>query len=141
MSERRSRISNLYPKSKEWIEKVVEWTKQCTNKTIINSLGFNSLSSDANIIEEIYLFVIARSHIHFTGVELDKQASWASWSQLLEVSAKVKSDIDNPLKKLHIGIRATYPEFRSKFDDKKLLLPDYDVNFSKYKIQIKGLEN
>jgi len=140
MSERRSRISNLYPKSKEWIDKIVDWTKKYPEKTILNSLGFNGLAPNENAINDIYIFVIARNHIHFTGVELDGQASWASWYQFVEVSGRVKMNIDNPLKKLYLGIRATYPELRNAFD-KKLSLPDYEINFSKYKIQVKVPSN
>lgn len=140
MNERRSRISNLYPKSKEWIDKIIEWTRQYPSKTILNSLGFNKLASDEREIEEIYLFVIARNHIHFTEVELDERASWTSWHQLIEVSGRVKTHMDNPLKKLYVSIRATYPELRSNFD-KKPHLADYEINFSKYKIQVKIPEN
>lgn len=140
INERRSRISNLYPKSKEWIDKITEWTKQSSHKTILNSLGFNNLTPDETAIEEICLFVIARNHMHFTGVELDERASWASWYQLVEVYGRVKMHIDNPLKRLYIGIKATYPQLRSNFD-KKPHLADYEIKFSKYKIEVKIPEN
>ena len=90
MSERFSKISNLIPKSVEWIDKIQDWISKNDSQTILKTckLGYNE-------IRNIHLFVIARHHMNFTKQSLDHRANWASWYQLLEATAKIKDTQEN----------------------------------------------
>lgn len=45
LKARKSRISNFYPKAKEWIEKMIKWESAASSKEILSSLNIN----DSNI--------------------------------------------------------------------------------------------
>ncbi|WP_228237711.1 hypothetical protein [Allomuricauda sp. M10] len=133
MKERFSRISNLIPKSVEWIDKVEDWIKYNDKKTILSSLKIPKEYSD---IEEIYIFVISRNHAHFTNQKLDNRATWASWYQVLEACSKVKDPSNsNPIGELALKLRMFYPEERTKREENPIP-SNLSFKFSKFKVNI-----
>lgn len=135
MKERFSRITNLIPKSVEWIDKVSAWLKSNDEKTIFETLR---LSQDGKKIESIYLFVIARHHVHFTNQKLDDRAIWSSWFQVLECSAKIKDPTNaNPIAEFAAKLQFFSPGLRSQRES----LPrpaEFELMFSNYKVTVKS---
>ena len=130
MKERFSRISNLIPKSVEWIEKVLSWLNSNDPRTILSNLRI----SEEGKIEEVYLFVVARHHVHFTNQKLDERAIWASWFQVLEASAKIKDPTkSNPIAELAAKLRFFSSDSRSNREQSPRPL-EFEMSFSKYKI-------
>lgn len=129
MKERFSRISNLIPKSVEWIEKVSTWLSSNDQKKILGTLRING----GEKIEEVYLFVVARHHVHFTNQKLDERAVWASWFQILEASAKIKDPTkSNPIAELAAKLHFSSPDSRRTREQSPRPL-EFEMSFSKYK--------
>ncbi|PZR26407.1 MAG: hypothetical protein DI535_14145 [Citrobacter freundii] len=132
--ERFSRITNLVPKSVEWIDKIQDWIKSNDSQSLLRTLKIEGL----NKINDIHLFVLARNHVHFTNTELDKRASWGSWFQLLEASAKVKDPFNtNPIGELAAKLNFFSPNMRREIEE-PLIHQDIEFSFSKYQVSIKG---
>lgn len=132
MKERFSRISNLVPKSVEWIDKLERWLRGNQTKSILNTLRIKH-----DKIEDIFLFVIARNHMHFSNQKLDDRAVWASWYQIIEASAKVKDPrMTNPIAEFAAKLKFFYPENRRQFEDAEMT-KEASFKFSRYKITIK----
>jgi hypothetical protein len=112
MKERFSRITNLFPKAHEWIQKIEFWINSVDQKTILNSLQVNKYIGDAKEISEIYVFVLARNHVHFTGVKTDKRVAWGSWYQLIEAMVKVNAKFDDPIREMFVKLQTFTPENR-----------------------------
>ena len=112
IKERFSRISNLFDKANEWIGKVKYWIENNSQKSIISSLQINKENKISTEIKEVYIFVISRNQMNFTGVELDDSVAWSSWHQLIESQADIGSNINNPIKEMFIKIKALEPEKR-----------------------------
>lgn len=112
MKERFSRISNLFPKANEWIEKVEIWLSNNDIKTILNSLQITKYAPQAREINEICVFVIARNHIHFTGVKTDERVAWGSWYQLIESLASIETKFEDPIKEMFVKLKFFAPEQR-----------------------------
>lgn len=133
--ERFSRISNLIPKSVEWIDKILNWITSSDSKGLLQTL---KISSEFTEVRDIYLFVLSRNHVHFTNTKLDARASWGSWFQILEASAKIKDPFNtNPIGELAAKLDFFSPESRREIED----LPkhqDFNFKFSKYTVSIKG---
>ncbi|MEX0314169.1 MAG: hypothetical protein AB3N18_08325 [Allomuricauda sp.] len=133
MKERFSRITNLIPKSVEWIDKIEDWTKSNDEKTILNSL---KIPKEHKEIKEIYLFVISRNHVHFTNQALDNRATWASWYQVIEACSKIKDlSNSNPIGELALKLRMFYPEERRTREENPTL-KKLSFRFSKYTVNI-----
>ena len=79
MTERFSRITNLIPKSIEWIDKIVSLLSNNSVKSILKTLKINV---DVNELDDVFIFVLSREHVNFTNQKLDKRAIWASWYQI-----------------------------------------------------------
>lgn len=136
MKERFSRITNLIPKAEEWIEKVTTWLKSTDSNSILKNLRIND--NTRQHIDDVYLFVIARHHVHFTNQQLDERAIWASWFQLLEAHAKVKGqNKQNPIGELAAKLNFFSPELRRKREQPRRPL-EFELNFSKYKIIVQN---
>lgn len=105
MKERFSRMSNLYPKAEEWIQKVTVWLESSTKKSILAALQLNP-SED---LGEICLFVISRNMAHFTGKEIDQRAAWGSWHQLMYAESKYKMLFDDPIRELYAKLKVDDP--------------------------------
>ncbi|MFY9243670.1 MAG: hypothetical protein WAO74_11645 [Polaribacter sp.] len=112
MKERYSRISNLFDKANEWIGKIKYWIENNSAKSIISSLQINNQHKASTEIDEIFIFVISRNQMNFTGVELDSTVAWSSWYQLIESQANIGSNIDNPIKEMFVKIKALEPQNR-----------------------------
>jgi hypothetical protein len=135
MRERFSRITNLVPKSVEWIDKVNNWLKSNDSKTILKTLKINNTSDK---IENVYLFVISRNHVHFTNQKLDDRAFWAYWYQVIEASAKVKDPLNtNPIAEFAAKLKFFSPSFRKDID-KNENSQDYSFRFADYTILVKA---
>ncbi|WP_431109145.1 hypothetical protein [Winogradskyella poriferorum] len=118
MKERYSRISNLFDKAKEWIGKIKDWVDSNSAKSIINSLQINKQHKASAEIEEVYIFVISRNQMNFTGVELDSSVAWSTWHQLIESQADIGSSIDNPIREMFVKIKALEPQNRIQRGEK-----------------------
>ena len=135
MKERFSRISNLIPKSVEWIEKASAWLGSNDPRTILSTLR---ISTEEMKIEEVYLFVVARHHVHFTNQVLDERAIWASWFQVLEASAKIKDPTkSNPIAELAAKLRFFSPDSRRVREQTPRPI-EFEMRFSKYKIIVRN---
>ncbi|MCT4049123.1 hypothetical protein EH151_06610 [Elizabethkingia anophelis] len=135
LKERYSRISNLFPKANEWIDKIRKWIATHTSKTILNSLQIDKELDIKAEINDIYLFVISRNQMNFTGVQLDEHVAWSSWHQLIESMASVKSMFDDPIREMFIKIKILQPESRilreegQDFDELEIGFEDFKVSY------------
>ena len=131
MKERRSRISNMIPKSVQWIDKVVTWIQENDQETVLRTCGI-----DDNRIKDIQLIILSRNHIHFTNNELDDRATWGSWFQLFEASAKVKDKSNsNPIMEIVTKLRFLYPDMRRQVDG-MIRVNDAELKFANYNVKI-----
>lgn len=118
MKERYSRMSNLFPKAKEWVNKMKFWVSNNTSKTIINSLQINKYLTEKIEVKEICAFVISRNQMNFTGTEnLDETVAWSSWYQLIESQARFKTHLDDPIKEMFVKIKSFSPEKRIDLEE------------------------
>lgn len=133
MKERFSRITNLIPKSVEWIDKIESWLKANDEATILKTLKINETIGK---IETIHLFVISRNHVHFTNQPLDKRAVWASWYQVIESDAKIKDPSgSNPISELAAKLTFFSPEQRKVIDEFKNR-DNYKFKFANYEVNV-----
>ncbi|MBY0427364.1 MAG: hypothetical protein K2Q22_17140, partial [Cytophagales bacterium] len=124
-------ISNMIPKSVEWIEKVESWISTNDAKGILKKCGI-----DGDKIENVHLFVLSRNHVHFTNQKLDERATWGSWFQLLEASTKVKDPSSvNPIAEMAAKLRFLYPEMRKKVEG-VMKLANVELKFSRYTVKM-----
>jgi hypothetical protein len=135
MKERYSRISNLFPKANEWIDKMRFWVTNNDVKTILNALQINKYHFEAKEVKDLCVFVIARNHMNFSGAnkDADPTVAWGSWYQLIEANARVKTTFDDPIKEMFVKLKMFSPEERAN----KEPLPErqqFDMNFGKYRI-------
>ncbi|WPV65410.1 hypothetical protein [Chitinophaga sp. LS1] len=138
MQERFSRISNLIPKSVEWIEKIEAWIKANNAKSILEKLKISNSDYSGY---DIYLFVISRNHVHFSNQSLDKRAVWASWYQVIEASAKVKDPLQsNPIGEFAAKLRFFSPEMRNKVEGGQFI-HDFDYKVAQTNISIRRMNS
>ncbi|HUB59477.1 MAG TPA: hypothetical protein VL978_02180, partial [Puia sp.] len=137
MQERFSRISNLIPKSVEWIEKIAAWIDTNNAGSILDRC---KISDNDHLINDIYLFVLARNHVHFSDQALDKRAIWASWYQVIEASAKVK-DLrhSDPIGEFAAKLQFFSPGNRKSFEENKSI-QDFDYNIGRYHITVNRMK-
>ena len=134
MKERYSRITNMFPKANEWICKIKNWISLNDSKSILNALQIGSKLKSKIEIKEIYLFVISRNQMNFTGVELDKTVAWSSWYQLIESYARVKTHFDDPITELFLKIKTMNPAKIAELDHNKSDQSDFIIDFGDFKI-------
>lgn len=130
-TERFSRISNLFPKATEWIDKMDRWVKKYPFEHIIEKLTLDK--SNIKEIGEIFLFVVARNHIHFTGVQPDDRAAWATMNQIPFSLARIKIMFDDPIRELHLKLKMDAPEERIKREGWPLML-NYTIELESFTI-------
>jgi hypothetical protein len=140
MVERHSRISNLFPKINEWISKMKFWTSHNTSKTIINSLQIDKFYKGNTPINEIYVFVISRNTINFTGIEKDETVAWSSWYQLIEAQASIRTMFDDPIREMYIKIKNFEPKIRIKTEGLSET-EDFSMDIAETKIYYKKTHN
>lgn len=135
MKERFSRITNLFPKANEWIEKMKFWFSNNNTKTILNSLQITRYFPEAKEISEICVFVIARNDIHFTGIKTDDRVAWGSWHQIIESQARIETTFDDPIREMFVKLKTFTPENRMKREEMptrqnfEVEIGDYKVNY------------
>jgi hypothetical protein len=118
----------------EWIEKVSSWINSNDERTVLNTMR---IGAEYTRIEEIYLFVISRNHVHFTNQKMDDRAVWASWFQVIEASTKVKDSLNiNPIAEFAAKLKFFSPEARMKREHLPSIA-DYEIKFAKYKVDVK----
>lgn len=134
MKERYSRISNLFPKAKEWVEKMRFWVFNNTSKDILSSLQINKDINGTTTINEVCVFVISRNTMNFTGMDVDDTVAWCSWHQLIESQAKVKADFDNPIKEMFVKVKSMSPQNRP--DKNEILkMEDFETQVGNIKLR------
>lgn len=129
LKERFSRITNLYPKSVEWIDKVERWFRENSLSAIIKGLGLEQYG--VHEIGSIYNFVLARNHMYFTNEKLNDRAAWSSWYQLVQSKTTIKVNIDNPIEALFLALKLSSPSSRILREDYPKIAP--------YKIELDNL--
>lgn len=136
MTERYSRISNLFPKANEWISKMRFWIFNNSYKTIINALQIEKVYKGQTPINEICVFIISRNTINFTGINKDETVAWSSWYQLIEAQARIKTTFNDPIREMFIKIKNFDPKIRAE-REKLLEVDDIEVHIGNTKIYYK----
>lgn len=132
--ERFSRITNLVPKSIEWIDRVQGWLSQVDPKNALETLKIPGETK----INTCHLFIIARNHVHFTNVPLDERAIWASWHQIIEARAMVKTiSGSSPISAFAANLKAFSPENR-RHAGEFVTISDHSFRFAEYEISVKA---
>ena len=79
MRERFSRISNLFSKASEWVEKVEYWLINSEPKSILETIDIKKYYSGEVYLKEVHIFVLSRNNINFTNVNgLDDRVAWGT---------------------------------------------------------------
>lgn len=134
MKERFSRMSNLVPKSVEWIDKVEAWLQANGAKQILEKLNIKNEDE----IHDIHLFVLSRNHVHFSNQQLDKRAIWASWFQVIEASAKVKDPHQtDPIGEFAAKLQFFSPSMRKDLENDHAI-QNSDFKIANYNISIRS---
>lgn len=133
MKERFSRITNLFPKANEWIDKMQFWLSNNDDKAILNSLQITKYFSEAKEINEICVFVISRNDIHFTGIKNDERVAWGSWHQIIESKARIETKFDDPIREMFVKLKMFTPEQRITREEMPTR-QNFNVTIDKYKI-------
>lgn len=134
MRERFSRISNLFKKASEWVEKVEYWLTNTDPNNILDTLDLKKYHKGKIHINEVHLFVLSRNNINFTNVDgMDERVAWGTWYQMIESQAIVKSSSDNPIREAFIKLKTLSPENRMKYE-KIPEIPSFETMFGKYRI-------
>jgi len=131
-TERYSRISNLFPKATEWIDKMEKWINNFTQEEVIMKLTLNK--NNVKEIGEVFFFVIARNHVHFTGIEPDGRAAWASMNQIPFSLSRIKISFNDPIRELHLKLKMDAPEERVKREGLPLL-KSYKIELETFSIE------
>lgn len=138
MTERFSRISNLFPKAYEWIQKMRFWIFNNSYETIINSLQIDRYYNGKTPINDICVFIIARNAINFTGIEhQDETVAWSTWYQLIEAHASIKTAFDDPIKEMFVKIKAFDPRIRLA-NEEQSTISDFEIQLGETKIYYKN---
>ncbi|WP_339893240.1 hypothetical protein [uncultured Algibacter sp.] len=136
MKERYSRISNLFDKANEWVDKMKYWVLNNDAKTIINSLQINKKNMKFSEINEVKIFVLSRNQMNFTGVELNDTVAWSSWHQLIESQASVELSLDDPITEMFVKTKALEPKRRVEYGEVDKIEPftmefkDFNVSYN-----------
>jgi len=134
MRERFSRISNLFNKASEWVEKVEYWLTNSHIKDIVDTLDLPKYYQGEIHLNEVHIFVLARNNINFTNVDdMDDRVAWGTWYQMLESQARVQSSTDNVIRDAFIKLKTLSPKHRMK-NEKIPAIPNFETRFGKYRI-------
>jgi len=134
MKERFSRISNLFNKASEWVEKVEYWLTNTEPKNILDTLDIKKYYKGEIYLNEVHLFVLARNNINFTNVDgLDDRVAWGTWYQMIESQAIVKSSSDNIIRDAFVKLKTLSPKHRMK-NEIIPEIPNFETTFGKYRI-------
>ena len=134
MRERFSRITNLFQKATQWIEKVEYWLTNTEPRIILDTLDIKKYYKDEIYLTEVHLFVPSRNNMNFTNVDgMDDRVAWGTWYQMIESQAIVKSSSDNVIRDAFIKLKTLSPKNRMK-NEKIPEIPNFETRFGKYRI-------
>lgn len=134
MRERFSRITNLFQKATQWIEKVEYWLTNTEPKIILDTLDIKKYYKGEIHLTEVHLFVLSRNNMNFTNVDgMDDRVAWGTWYQMIESQAIVKSSSDNVIRDAFIKLKTLSPKNRMK-NEKIPEIPNFETRFGKYRI-------
>lgn len=134
MRERFSRISNLFSKASEWVEKVECWLTNTDPSNILDTLEIKKYCKGEIYLSEVHLFVLARNNMNFTNVDgMDERVAWGTWYQMIESQAIVKSSSDNVIRDAFIKLKTLSPKNRMK-NEKIPEIPSFETRLGKYRI-------
>lgn len=128
LQERRSRISNAYASAEGWVKKMQQWLQQTTGIDVMKKLKFDSPQAG---YKNVYLFVIARNQMHYTGLEPEPVAAWASWYQLIESYERYPVKTNDPVKNLYQQLKMGLPSNRVKCEGYPTG-PSYNIKFKSF---------
>lgn len=132
MKERYSRISNLYPKATEWIEKVEAWINESNKNDVFNKLGISCKRDIAKVL----IFVVCRHGTYFTNQKPDERAAWASIWLIIKIFSQIPENIPNKIDILHSLIFQEYDALKKV---KKNTLEEDTFHIGGYKIALKTI--
>ena len=124
LKERNSRADNFYKKANEWVDKIEKWKELNTDKQILNALGIKGSK-----FNQCYIFVIGRYNTHFYGKEMDERATWGSWYHIFDLSYKIKTDFDDPIRELKFKLEIDSPR------KKRMSIPSEESQLYTFKIK------
>ena len=129
LKERYSRITNFYPKTVEWIEKIELWLKSNNQKTILSTLGLGN----ENGFDKVLIFVINRNAAFFTGFNPDERVAWATWYQFFRIFSNIPKNMSNKLGILYKIIKKNSPVYKEPQE-----LGDYKFKLGGYNLILKA---
>jgi hypothetical protein len=129
LQERRSRISNAYASAEGWVNKMQEWLRITPPSEVMKKLKFDPVHQDYS---KVCLFVIVRNQMHYTGLEPEPVAAWASWYQLVESYERYKINTKDPVKDLYDQLKMGLPSNRVTQEGYPAH-PAYAINFKSFK--------
>lgn len=95
LRERYSRISNLLPKSIEWINKLSKYISESTESSVLKKLKL-----EGEKVNDVYYWIIARHHMNFSGETYDNRAVWVSWFEMIQALSSIEiQNNERPLDK------------------------------------------
>ncbi|MBS1519874.1 MAG: hypothetical protein JST50_02665 [Bacteroidetes bacterium] len=131
LKERRNRISEAYNASETWLKKMQEWVAITPQTGVLKKLKFDPVHQE---ISKVQYFVIGRHHMHYTGLEPEPVAAWASWYQLVESYERYKINTNDPVKDLYDQLKMGLPSNRVKTEGYPEH-PAYTINFKTFKFR------
>jgi len=121
LKERYSRITNFYPKSVEWIDKVQHWLKTQPEEKVLSILQLKGF-------RKALLFILNRNSVFFTGIKPDKRAAWSTGWQFIKTFSEIPINTPDFLSILHKRIVESSPagKKREKIEDSRFQFSGYD---------------
>lgn len=122
MTERYSRISNLYPKITEWLDRVEAWLSE--NKGVDSSFGLELRAI------KVLIFVICRHNANFTGCEIDKRAAWTTIWQMLKLYSQKLLPGKNKIERLYNELKKQEKivfKVKNKKITERFKISDYEI--------------
>ena len=106
MRERTAKMKNFSREANKWIDTVIAFLANTTEKDIYRSLGLSGKSAQTL---QYRLFVVGRYFAHFSGnTRPDPRAAWSVWPQVMRL-ARAAANTPNPLDALHSAVVADSP--------------------------------
>ena len=132
LKERYSRITNLYPKVIEWLDKVESWIASNKHKDKLRRV----FSLRNFVPNKILIFVICRHNTYFTGYEVDKRAAWSSiWNLLKVLNSKILESSSSRIEALYNELKRIERDINAR---KTSGITVEEFNISRYKIILKS---
>jgi len=118
---RRSTGKNLLDESNRWVDIVISWLNQYGVDELVRRLKFDSSTSPT-----VYLFVLGRYHVHFSGFDSrDTRAVWSDWAHFRR--SRVEGPGTATVAELAARLQSTIEESRSMKSGQSLMFPVGDL--------------